>query len=193
MNRRNLAWVTMPLIFVIAGCASPLDNQLPIAHDSVGPTETVEPNTQPPDSPGPQPGPQPAPEPQPEPAPQPQPPPTARGAPLDIAIFTIVGAPYSLNQNFVENEITQACGGTLCVNIQIVFAPGGPESLTCNVAAIDQPEPIFPGDTITFSLSDECSEGEGEGDPDGEEDGDDDEDEEIAPETANPSTEEPTL
>jgi hypothetical protein len=190
MNRRSLAWVTMPLIFVTVGCASPLDNQLPIAQDSVAPTETLEPNGQRPDSPEPEPGDQSAPETEPPPVPEPQPPPKARGAPLDIAIFTIVGAPYSLNQGFVEDEIIKACGGTLCVNIQIVFAPAGPESLTCNVAAIDQPKPIFPGDTITFSLSNECDEGE----PDGEETEDEDqnENEDVAPETATTSTDEPT-
>lgn len=187
MNRRNLAWVTMPLILLAAGCASPLDNQLQTGQrETIVTVETDEPRTEPPDSPEPQPEPQPEPEPEPEPnpAPEPEPQPTARGAPLDIPIFSIVGAPYSENQGFVEEEITNACGGTPCVNIQIVFAPGGPESLTCAVAAIDQPDPIFPGDTITFTLSDECDEGEpvDEGG---------NEDEELAPETATGSTEEP--
>jgi hypothetical protein len=172
----------MPLIFVTVGCASPLDNQLPIADDSVAPEELLEPSSQSPDLA----------QPQPPPAPEPQPPATARGAPLDIAIFTIEDAPYSLNQEFVEDEIIKACGGTLCVNIHVVFAPAGPESLTCNVAAIDQPEQIFPGDTITFSLSDECDEGEPDGEGTEDENNNESENEDVAPETATTTTEEPT-
>jgi hypothetical protein len=193
MNCRHVAWVTVALTLAIAGCASPLENQLNTGgRDPAVTVETDEPRPVPPDPSEPQPPPDPEPLPEPEPAPEPPPPqPAAKGAPLDIAIFSLVGAPYSENQAFVEDEISQACGGTLCVDIEIVFASGGPESLTCTVESIDQPDPIFAGDTITFTLNDECEEpAEGEvvdevNESELVEDGD------VEPESGTISTEEP--
>ena len=95
---------------------------------------------------------------EPEPQSRPEPPPAAKGSPLNIVIFEITGAPYSANKQYVEDSIAEACGGTQCINVVVVAAPGGPNDHNCNVATIDQPNPIFAGDTITFTLSNECGE-----------------------------------
>jgi hypothetical protein len=82
----------------------------------------------------------------------------AKGSPLDIPSFTITGAPYSVNKDFVEGQIDNACGGSQCVTVRIVYSPGTPESLSCTVDTIDQPNPIYAGDTITFTLREPCEE-----------------------------------
>ena len=82
----------------------------------------------------------------------------AKGSPLDIPTFTIIAAPYSVNKGYVEGEIARACGGSQCVTAKIVYSPGTPESLSCTVDSIDQPKPIYAGETITFTLREPCEE-----------------------------------
>lgn len=82
--------------------------------------------------------------------------PQARGSPLNIPAFQILGAPYSQGQASVEEAISVACGGTPCVEIRFEFQPDTPQSLECHVASIDRPDPIFAGDTITFTLRLPC-------------------------------------
>lgn len=203
MISRRMAWVAVPLVIALAGCGSPLDNQLQTG--SANPIDTARPDERL-ESPEPdsteagsrqvpkresktttetQPSPDTEAETKPkskpeteakgeskrspdtkveskaETKPKPQPDtqePMAKGSPLDIAIFTVVGAPFAVNQAFIEGEIIRACGGTLCVIVKVEFAPGGPQSLTCGVAAIDQPNPTKVGDTITFTLGEPCEE-----------------------------------
>lgn len=82
--------------------------------------------------------------------------PQARGSPLNIPAFQIIGAPYSQGQASVEEAISVACGGTPCVAIRFEYEPDTPESLECTVTRIERPDPIFAGDTITFTLRLPC-------------------------------------
>ena len=82
----------------------------------------------------------------------------AKGSPLDIPTFAVEGVPYSENEGYIEGEIARACGGSRCVTANLVYSPGTPESETCIVDTSDQPDPIYVGDTITFTLREPCEE-----------------------------------
>lgn len=84
------------------------------------------------------------------------PPAMAKGSPLDIPTFAVTGVPYAENRDYIEGEIARACGGSRCVAVKLVYSPGTPESENCTVDTIDQPKPIYAGDTITFTLGEPC-------------------------------------
>ncbi|HET6708279.1 hypothetical protein [Amycolatopsis sp.] len=74
-----------------------------------------------------------------------------RTAPIDI-----VGTSYAALGPVTEAQLTDECGGTLCVTLETTIEGPPDPQLDCKVKRIVQAVPIHRGDTITFVLSDPC-------------------------------------
>ncbi|MEU0531402.1 hypothetical protein [Amycolatopsis tolypomycina] len=82
--------------------------------------------------------------------------PPAKGSPVRTAPIDIVGSSYAETGPLTKAQLTDECGGTLCVEIaETVEGPPDPDQ-DCEVKRIIQALPIYRGDTITVVLSDPC-------------------------------------
>lgn len=82
--------------------------------------------------------------------------PPAKGSPVRTAPIDIISTSYAALGPVTEAQLTDECGGTLCVTMrETIEGPPDPKQ-DCTVKRIIQSVPIYRGDTITFVLSDPC-------------------------------------